>query len=264
MIDKNFYLKFSNVLKKIGIKKGQTLIISADLLLINIYLKRKKISLNLKNLIYTLKETIGKNGNIVFYSFFWDFFKGKTFNHKYTKSYSGSLSNYALLNDKDFLRTKNPVYSMLVWGKDAYKMSRIQHTDCFNIKSPFGYLLKKKTKLLFINLDFKREAFPFFHMAEQKVRVYYRYFKFFSGKVIKNKKTKKVKIKMYVRKKNYNILTCFNDKFEKLLKKNNKLKEVKAFASKFILIDLKAIYSMTVKELKKEKKLLIEKETKSS
>ena len=36
------------------------------------------------------------------------------------------------------------------------KIYRMKHNDCFSKNSPFGYLINKKSKLLFVNIDFKK------------------------------------------------------------------------------------------------------------
>lgn len=251
---------FKKKLKSLGLKKGQTLIVNVDLLKIIIFLKKKKINFKLDDIINPIKEIITEEGNIILYSFYWDFFKSRIFDYNNSKSASGSLSNF-LLNDKDFVRTNHPIYSLLVWGKDKKKIYKLKHSDCFNIKSPFGYLIKKKAKLLFINIDFKKTGFPFFHLAEQQVGVYYRFFKTFNGKLIKNGIKKNIYIRMYVRKKNYKILTYYSDKIIDILKQKNSFNRCKGFNSEFNLIDLSTLYNITLKQLKIEKKMMLRKQS---
>ena len=141
-------------------------------------------------------------------------------------------------------------------------MYDIKNLDCFSKNSPFGYLLKKNSKLLFININFKKTGFPFFHLAEQEVNVYYRFFKIFKGEFIKNNKKKNISFKMFVRKKNYNILTYYSDEVNNILKEKKSIKKIRAFSSDFTLLDLKTLYNFTIKELKKEKEIILRKETK--
>ena len=54
----------------------------------------------------------------------------------------------------------------------------MQHKDSFSLKSPFGYLIKNKGKNLFFDIDYK-DSFTFVHLAEQKVKVNYRFKKVF-------------------------------------------------------------------------------------
>ena len=257
----NFKNKFKRNLINLGVKRGQTIILTIDLLKIILFLRSRNSKLDLNDIIDSVKEVVSKNGNIIIYSFFWDFFKTFTFDYNASKSSSGSLSNF-LLNKKEFKRTEHPVYSLLVWGKDQKNILKIKHLNCFSKKSPFGYLLRKKSKLLFVNIDYKKTGFPFFHLAEQEVGVYYRYFKKFTGNIIKNNKEKKFSFSMFVRKKNYKILTYYSDEIEKNLKSNKALKSTKGFNSEFNLIDLQKFYDLTVDQLRIEKKMFLRKEIK--
>jgi len=205
-----------------------------------------------------MKEIVGKNGTLVFYSFNWDFFKGKIFNHNLSKSFSGALSNAALKRN-DFKRSKSPVYSLLVYGKYQKKICNMDYYNCFSLKSPFGFLIKKKFKCFFFDIDYKTGAFPFFHVAEQFVKVYYRFFKIFTGKIIIKNILKKIRIKMFVRKNDYKITTIYSNKTDKILKKINALKKSSFFNIKISLLDINKLYLITIKQLKIEKKLILEK-----
>ena len=259
----NFKKIFVRKLTEIGVKKNQTIILTFDLLKLILFLRKKKIQLNLDDIIESIKQIIGENGNIIVYSFFWEFFKTGVFDYNKAKSASGSLSNY-LLNKKDFSRTKHPVYSILVWGKNKKEILKINHTDCFSVKSPFGFLLKKNSKLLFLDIDFKKTGFPFFHLAEQSIGVYYRFFKEFKGIRIENGKKKNISFKMFVRKENYKMLTYYSPQTEKILKKSNALKKAKLFSSELTFLDLKKLYKLTLDQLNIEKNMILRKETKVS
>ena len=213
-----YLIKLKKKFLELGVKKGSTIIVCSDILKLLILFKKKKINFNLDDFIDLLIKIVGKNGTLIFYSFNWNFFEGKIFDYNNSKSFSGSLSN-AALKRKDFKRSKSPVYSLLIYGKYQKKICNMKHDNCFSLDSPFGFLIKKKAKCLFFDLDYKNAAFPFFHVAEQYVKVYYRFYKIFSGKVIFKNKIKKTKIKMYVRKKNYKITTIYSNSTDKFLKK---------------------------------------------
>ncbi len=251
-----YFIKLEKKILKLGVKKGSTVIVCADILKFLIFLKKKNQILNLDNFIDLLIKIVGRNGTLIFYSFNWNFFEGKTFDYTQSKSFSGALSNTALKR-KDFKRSKSPVYSLLVYGKYQKKICNMKHYDCFSLKSPFGFLIKKKAKCLFFDLDYKSAAFPFFHVAEQYVNVYYRFFKVFSGKVFYKNKTKITKLKMFVRKKNYNITTIYSDSTDIFLKKAKALIKNKFFNIDISLVDINSLYKTTVKQLKIEEKLFL-------
>jgi aminoglycoside 3-N-acetyltransferase len=252
------------ILKKkfigIGVKRNSTLIVCADVLKFLILIKKDKVSIKLDDFIDLLIELVGKKGTLIFYSFNWNFFNGKIFDFKNSKSFSGAISNCALKR-KEFKRSKNPVYSLLVYGKYQSKICNMKHEDCFNESSPFGFLLNKNTKCLFFDLDYKNAAFPFFHVAEQKIKLYYRFFKKFSGKIHNGKIIKKIYIKMFVRKNNYKITTIYSEKTDDVLRKNKALNIDNFFDIKISLLNIKKLYTLTLSQLSIEEKMLIRKKT---
>ena len=84
----NFKEDLKKKLKIVGVKKNQTLILTTDLLKMFLFFKKKNMSINIDDIIEAIKDLIGKNGNIIVYSFFWEFFKTKTFNYDNSKSAS--------------------------------------------------------------------------------------------------------------------------------------------------------------------------------
>jgi len=196
-----------------------------------------------------LINKIGPNGTLMFPTFNWDFCKGKDFDYNTTPSTTGSLSNIALKR-KDFRRTKNPIYSFAVTGKDTDYICNLQHESCFGLDSPFGYLIKNHGKNLFIGIDYKY-GFTFDHIAEETVGVDYRYFKDFPGLYIDkfNKKTK-VNYKMYVRNLNLNVVTAIDQRFDDVLIRNEAYMKKKSKGISLIMIDLKKTYELMVEDLK--------------
>ena len=249
-----FSSEFKSNLKKLGLKKGDKILVSSDLLKFLIYLKKNKINYNLNDFINDLIEIVGKNGNIFFPTFNWDFCKGVPFNNKKSKSMTGALSNAALKRN-DFVRSHNPIYSFAIWGKNKNKISKLNHKSCFSLASPFGYLIKNNAKNLFLGLDYK-DGFTFVHVAEEQVGVKYRHFKYYEGNVINNNKIKKNKIRMYVRDLSKNLVTTINKKMDKILKEKKKIKKNNFFGIEFSLINIKSAYNIMVSDLKKEKKIV--------
>ena len=64
----NFKKIFVRKLTKIGVKKNQTIILTFDLLKLILFLRKKKIQLNLDDIIESIKQIIGENGNTIVYS----------------------------------------------------------------------------------------------------------------------------------------------------------------------------------------------------
>ena len=240
---------FSIILSRLNIKKGDTVLVNSNILKIII---KKKI--NALELIDTIKKKVTKKGTLIFPTYSWDFCKYKKFDYSKTKSVCGSLSNLSLL-DKDFVRSKNPIFSFSIYGKNKKRIANINHKDCFSMKSPFGYLIKNRGKNLFIDIDHK-EANTFVHVAEQLHKVNYRYSKNFNGIYIdKNKKKKKIKIKMYVRK-NYVNATIINKKSDSIFKKKKFLKKIKIKKINFSVLNISETFKLFCDQIQNKNSLI--------
>ena len=242
---------FNNVLTKLNIKKGDTVLVNSNILKIII---KKKNKLNVADLIDILKKKVTKKGTLIFPTYSWDFCKYKQFDYSKTKSVCGSLSNYSLL-DKDFIRSRNPIFSFSIYGKNKQRIASMNHDDCFSMKSPFGYLIKNKGKNLFIDIDHK-EANTFVHIAEQLHKVSYRYSKTFSGIYInKFKKKKKVKVKMYVRK-NYVTSTVIKKKSDKIFKEKKLLNNLSFKKINFSVLNIGDSFKLFCNQIKNKDSLI--------
>lgn len=256
-----FSKKIKKKLSSLGLKSGDKLIVTSDALKLLIFLKRNKIKYSLDNLIDDLIEIVGKKGNIIFPTFNWDFCKGKIFNYETSKSMTGALSNVALKRN-DFIRSKNPIYSFAVWGKDKNKICKIEHKSCFSMSSPFGYLIKNKAKNLCIGMNY-RDGFTFVHVAEEQIGVNYRYIKRYKGTIINKNKKKSAAYKMYVRDLSLNLETKIHKKLDNELKKKKKIIEKIFYGINFSVIDVNVAYKIMIKDLKKNKKIVYTKKIKA-
>jgi aminoglycoside 3-N-acetyltransferase len=258
-------LDMKNIIDQINIKSGDKVLVSSNILEILTKLKNsdKKFDPNL--LIDGLIDKIGSNGTLMFPTFNWDFCKGKDFDYRKTPSKTGSLSNLALKR-KDFKRTKNPIYSFAVTGKDKEYICNLDHESCFGLNSPYGYLIENHGKNLFIDIqDIYRDAFTLVHVAEEAVGVSYRYFKNFSGNYIdKFKKKKHVNYKMFVRNLNLNILNTIIDKeFDNVLIKKQAYEKKNINGINLILIDINKAYKAAIYDIKNKKGLIYPKKIKT-
>ena len=244
---------FFKILLKLGIKSKDKLLVSSNILRI---IHDKKNKLNPEQIIKNLKKAVGVNGTLLFPTFNWDFCSLKTYDYNKTKSLAGALSNLCL-KKKEFLKSINPIYSFEIFGKDKKKISNLKQQNCFGLNSPFGYLIKNQGKQLFIDLNYK-EALTLVHVAEEKVKVEYRFSKRFTGLYVdKNKKKIKKTITMYSRKVNEAKSTIITKKFDLILKKNKALKTVKFKSSIFSKEDKEKAYNLMVKDIENREGCII-------
>lgn len=234
------------VFVKLGIKRGDKIQVNSNILNI---LKSKKTNFKPYQIIDVLIDMITSKGTLIFPAFNWGFCKGTSFKYLETKSLTGALSNLAL-KKKNFLRSVNPIYSFLIFGKDKIKISKLKHKSCFSLDSPMGYLIKSNGKNLFIDLDYKA-ALTYAHLAEETATVNYRYFKKFSSYYFdKNNIRKKKTFTMYVRKLRMVKSTLVHKRFDNILRKNKALKIIKLKGHKFSIINIKKTYQLMVKDIK--------------
>lgn len=249
---------FIEVFKKLGLKKNDKVSVGSSILKILTLNKNNKFKP--KIILNALKKTVSSQGVVMIDAFSWDFCKTGNFDYYKTTNQIGSLAKIAL-NDKEFIRTKNPIYSFMVYGKEKSMISKIKHSSCFSLESPFGYIINNNGKYLLIDINFRAHAYV--HIAEQLVGMEHRFFKNFSGTYVNKRGAKsKVNVEMYCRKLEDNIETFINPKFKNYLKKNNAITELKKDGIIFTLINAKKAHKLMVKDLKNKKTYIYPKKIK--
>ena len=93
-------------------------------------------------------------------------------------------------------RTFHPMHSISILGKNSKYIAELEGETGFSENSTFDHLLNTNCKVLFLGNSFR---LTFFHIAEEKANVPYRFWKKFSGNLIKNSSKKKIEIKYYAR-----------------------------------------------------------------
>lgn len=194
------------ILIDLGITKGDILYVSSDVktLLYNMateygVTKKEERDSALNDLIDTFQDVVGTEGTLLFPVFSWDWCRGKGFNIKSTKGEVGALQNWVLDNRDDFKRTRHPMYSFMVWGKDRDYLTSMDNQDAWGHASPFYYLQTHGAKQLLFDIE-SYQGLTFGHYVEQEVAVPYRHPKYFFGNYTdENGITEKRMYSMYVR-----------------------------------------------------------------
>lgn len=166
--------------EKIGIKNGDKVDVVSDLLSIMANTRRKYL-FDPNHLIDSLLAKVGKEGTVGIRCFNWDFCHGQGFSIKDTPSQVGSLGNIALERN-DFKRTKHPIYSWMVWGKDSEYLTRIENQKSFGENTPWEYFCDNGIMLRIGKTSVS--GFTYSHHAEQLEQVPYRFEKKFTGTYI--------------------------------------------------------------------------------
>ncbi|MBQ6128383.1 MAG: DUF4910 domain-containing protein [Lachnospiraceae bacterium] len=176
------YIKLRDLASHLQINKGDRVYVTSDVkgLLYEAMHHDDETDLNI--LIDGMIDIIGSEGSLVFPTFNWSFCGGTPFDIRTTPAKTGSLCKIAM-ERSDFRRTKHPIYSFAVWGKDADDLCAMENKSSFGDDSPFAYMVEHGYRNLFIDKDLEH-SFVFVHFAEQSVgnlHKSYRYLKDFTG-----------------------------------------------------------------------------------
>ncbi len=204
MLDtKEEFAALSSVLAELGIGKGDVLYVASDITRLMYHMSRiygietgKEYDEYLHGLVDTLQQA---SGTLLFPVFTWAFCRGRPFSVRESKGEVGALNNWVLKNRKDFVRTQHPMYSFMVWGKDANLLVRMENRDAWGEDSPFAYFRERNAKTLMIDVP-PGKCFTFMHYVERYLNVPWRYRKDFVGSYIDyDGHTSRRKYSMYVR-----------------------------------------------------------------
>lgn len=177
---------------------GDTVYVISDLMTLIQQTLKQKETFDTNLFIDSLIQKVGPDGTLLFPTFSWDFCKGIPFDYHKTPGRTGALGNAALARP-DFRRTKHPLYSFAVWGKDQNKYCEMDPPDSFGEGTIFDCLHKQNAKALVIGLH-PLDGFTFLHHVEQAVGVPYRFHKTFTAPYTdENGATREKSYRMYVR-----------------------------------------------------------------
>ena len=242
-------------LKELGINRGDILYVASDITLL-LNEERKNVTIKSKDtygeflnkLVNLLQDLVGKEGTLMFPVFSWSFCKGVPFEYRKTKGATGMFSNWVMKERKDFIRTRHPMYSFMVWGKDAAYLKSFKNTDSWGADSPFAYLHKNKAKMLLLNVSTQR-GLTFMHYVEQCMNVPYRYMKNFTSMYIEeNGETSERTYSMYVRDLQTNPI---NDMPEEFLEINGVAQMAMVDKIRLKVIDLDKAYDVIANDILK-------------
>lgn len=244
----NEYIKLRHIVKQLDIDKGDVLLISSDMkgLLFQCFEHGDEIDLNV--FLNSLMEAVGEEGTILLPTFNWDFCKGVTFDYYRTPCRTGSLGKTALRR-KDYVRTRHPIYSFAVWGKDAGTLCDMNNRDSFGQDSPFAYLHRVHAKNLFIDVSYQ-DSFTFAHYVEEwEGKVPYRYVKdFTAGYIDEQGREEERTYSMFVRDMDKNVYVTI-DPMEKWFLEDGAVQMYRINGLDFRLLDLDKAYTLVKEDI---------------
>ena len=174
------YIKLRDLAGHLHLNKGDNVYVTSDVKQLLYDCMQHEDDTDLNILIDGIIDIIGPDATLVFPTFNWAFCKGVPYDHYKTPCKTGSLGKLALKRD-DFARTKHPIYSFAVWGRDKEAMCAMDNKSSFGPDSPFAFMVDHGYRNLFIDKD-TQHSFVFVHYAEESSGpVPYRYLKDFTA-----------------------------------------------------------------------------------
>lgn len=240
----NWNEELKKLIRQIGVKQGDTLYVMNDIVHLMIDAKHKMNIRTaedrdtfLNRIVDTLQEAVGEEGTLLFPVFNWDFCKGVPFDIRNTKGKTGVFGDWIRQNRKDFSRTKHPMFSFMVWGKNSEIITSLSNIDSWGEDSPFEWFYQNYVKGLAFGVDMGK-GYTFEHYIEEKIHVPYRYMKDFRADYIdaNGEKTNRV-YKMFVRDLDVDLVEL--DTPDEFFIKNCNMKVAELDSLKLSLVTLK-------------------------
>lgn len=201
----NSYVSFKNIPSMWGLNEGDVVLISSDVTRLFTISHENGEIFDINVFIDEIKKVVGETGTILFPTYNWDYCHNVPFNYKKTRSQTGLMGQVAMKRP-DFKRTKHPIYSFAVCGKDQELLCNMNNITSFGPDSPFAYLENVKARNIIIDVPYNH-CFTFMHYIEQKTGVSYRYEKTFSVDYTDEKGVKDLRsYSMYVRNLDMNVV----------------------------------------------------------
>lgn len=190
---------FKEIPSQLGIQKGDKVFVSSDAKILLYDMYRVNHTTDINYFIDVLQEAVGPEGTLVFPTYNWGFCSGKEFDYNKTAGKTGALGVQALTRS-DFKRTRHPIYSFAVWGKDQEMLCSLDNTDSFGSDSPFAVFHQDNYKNIIIDVTLKN-CFTYAHYVEEMSGlVKFRYIKNFTAPYVDENGNRSVRTySMFVR-----------------------------------------------------------------
>ena len=241
-----------SALKKVGLKKGETIYINHKLFKLGNLYEAKNKNHYYKIFFDSIYKVIGRNGTMTTNTYTFQTLRyGKKFIYEKTKSTSGELSDF-IRRKKGSLRSHHPAFSVTALGKNKeYLCSNNSHHN-YGYNSPYHRFIELEGKVL--NLGLPPWSNPFLHFAEFLVGVPYYYNKLTKVNYYKNNKKVNKFFSTSVRYLGLNMKIQINkmNKLHREMKKRKIVKEANLGSSKIYLLDAKKYLNIVLKYLQKD------------
>lgn len=232
---KTIYKKdIMNSIKKLGLKKGDTVIVHAAYRAFIGYKGKPE------EIVDGILDIVGEKGNVIMPAYT----ENKDYFDYYEKTSAGCLAEIFRKKEKN-IRSLNAIFSMSAIGPKAeyYMNDHINSIYHFDEHSPYYKAVKDNAKILFLGLGKKPNKITLFHLVTYKLRnelkCYKNVYENEIEKVLIDKNGKKITKKIKDRyPKIQNNKTKYSRLYQKIKKKNDHIRlnflDIHLFESKII------------------------------
>lgn len=170
---------FDELIDCLEIERGDRIWLSSEIIKLILLCKKEGEVFDASMLLDCFQSAVGEEGTLLLPTFNFEFSNSGRYDYTYSKGTAGVLGNIALQRD-DFIRTKHPMHSFAVWGKDQEKLCMMENKHSFGADSPFAYCKQNNVKQIMLGTDYVH-AMTFVHYPETMCGVPYRFAKSFTG-----------------------------------------------------------------------------------
>lgn len=174
------YISYKKLPQILNIQKGDVVLLSSRLTEMMYVAKKNNDSFSIDELIDTFIDAIGPDGTLLIPTYNWDFCKGIAFDWNSSPCKTGILGQHALQRS-DFKRTRHPIYSYAVTGKDKDFLCSLDNISSFGADSPFAYIHHNNGKNVMLGINMQNSCTFVHHVEEMSGKAPYRYLKTFNG-----------------------------------------------------------------------------------
>ena len=201
--------------RSLNLKKNDVVVFSSDLSRLALTCKAKGEALNVNTIVECLQSVLSE-GTILIPAFTDNLVGGDEFDWLKAKPTTGAVSN-KVQRRKDFIRTKDPLHSYFVWGKDGDQVLSKNNNSTFGKDSAFAFFKEKNAKFVLLDVHLQ-DSLTYIHYVEEQNKVTYRKPYFYDIKCKYPEGVEDRTITFYSRK--LGVRTYLKDLFSELVKKD--------------------------------------------
>ena len=118
---------YTALAEQLNLEENDTLFIASDIRQLALQARKNGDSFDANAFIESFQAVL-HNGTLIVPAYTDQLKNGETFDHQKAKPTTGALSN-KVFRRKDFIRTKDPLHSVFVWGTGAKELSHLDGTS---------------------------------------------------------------------------------------------------------------------------------------